>query len=468
MARFKLIILLIFTLPAFINAQGSLSGSWRGSLSIGLDFQVNFVSLDGGTGTAYTMDIPSQNAMNLPLKNVSLQADNVHFELESPLGLAVFQGVYANDSIKGKFAQANIKSDFYLVRGTLQERMDTAASLPYKSEEVEFRNGNIKFTGTLTLPEYPGNHPAVVLITGSGAQTRDEEIFGFKLFKEIADYLTRRGIAVLRYDDRGMGGSGGNVSASTTEDFARDVVEAVKYLQSRNDIRDDAVGLLGHSEGGVVAPIAYNMYNEIAFLVLAAGTGVTGEEIIYEQTALLMKAENVPDVQVQSNVAMLKTIFTAIKEGKGPEAIKEEIYNYAYLEYDNATDEEKKLMGSKEKFAELSYEQQTKEFYSNWFKYFLTYNPVPALEKVKAPVLLLFGELDLQVPPHQNRQPMEDALIRGGNKDYRVVVIPKANHLFQSAVTGGFSEYSTLPKQFAEGFLDEIQAFILERVPVSR
>lgn len=465
MARFKLIILFIFALPVFVNAQ-SLMGKWHGSLSIGLDFRVEFISIDGVE--VFTMDIPSQNAKNLPLKNVSLNPDKVHFELESPLGLAVFEGALINDTIKGKFAQGNINSDFYLVRGAPEEKKEKTEVLPYKEEEVEFRNGDIKFTGTLTLPEYPGNHPAVVFITGSGAQTRDEEIFGFKIFKVIADHLTRKGIAVLRYDDRGVGGSGGRVSESTTEDFARDVVEAVKYLQSRNDIRDDAVGLLGHSEGGVVAPIAYNMYNDIAFLVLAAGTGVTGEDIIYEQTALLMKAENVPDAQVQANVDMMKTIFAAIKEGKGPEAVKETIYNYAYLEYDNATEEEKRLMGSKEKFAELSYEQQTKEFYSNWFKYFLTYNPAPALEKVKAPVLLLFGGLDLQVPPHQNRQPMEEALLRGGNKDYKVVVIPKANHLFQSAVTGGFSEYSTLKKEFAEGFLDTISSWILERVPLSR
>jgi dipeptidyl aminopeptidase/acylaminoacyl peptidase len=191
----------------------------------------------------------------------------------------------------------------------MPENNSVPVELPYNAEEVTFTNDGNTFAGTLTFPKTEGKHPAVVLITGSGAQDRDENIIGFKIFEVIADHLTQNGIAVLRYDDRGIGGTTGKtVDQSTTEDFAGDVIAAVQYLKTRDNINPSEIGLLGHSEGGIVAPIAAGKSTDIAFIILMAGTGVKGIDIVLEQAQLIMKADKAKDEEIEGYRKMLEAV----------------------------------------------------------------------------------------------------------------------------------------------------------------
>ncbi|MCI0472090.1 MAG: alpha/beta hydrolase, partial [Ignavibacteria bacterium] len=273
-------ILLVFISFAILRAQPVVEGDWSGAIKIiGQELEIITHFKQGDSGISGTIDIPPQGAYGLKLSNFIHLHPDFSFELNVPNGLAKFDGHFSGDSIKGKFLQAGIEGTFYLTRGaSVKPKKDTEEikeKLPYKEEEVSFKNGENTFSGTLTMPEYPGKYPAVVMITGSGAQNRDEELFGFKPFRIIADHLTRNGIAVLRYDDRGTGKSmGKKVSESTTEEFAYDVIEAVKFLQTRKDINPGQIGLIGHSEGGVVGPLAASKYGNVDFVVCIAGTGV--------------------------------------------------------------------------------------------------------------------------------------------------------------------------------------------------
>ncbi len=466
----------LILLPLFIftaaYSQPKLDGSWSGAIQImgtelGIDvkFKTETDSIRG------TIDIPQQNAKDLKLTHISFTTPKVYFEL-SAATVAVFEGELQADSITGKFLQAGMEGKFYLKKTSDEVIIkvtppEITEELPYNSEEVTFTNGDITFAGTLTIPKSEGKHPAVVMITGSGPQNRDEELLGFKPFKIIADYLTRNGIAVLRYDDRGVGGSTGkSVSESTSEEFAGDVLEAVKFLKTRSDINPKQIGLIGHSEGGIVAPLAAVESKDAAFIVLIAGTGVKGIDIIKEQSALIMRAENTPEEDIKENIELQDKLYKVLESNGDMEVLREELKKAVIKSYDDLPEEQKKAITDKDEYVKSMVDLQLKQFESPWMKYFLLYNPAPTLEKVTCPVLMLFGELDLQVPPSQNKELMEKALEKGGNKDFKTVVMPKANHLFQSATTGSPNEYAKLPKEFVPGFLDTIKNWITDRVTV--
>jgi pimeloyl-ACP methyl ester carboxylesterase len=450
-------------------SQSPIDTSWTGSIDITgakLGITVRFKTETGVTSAK--IDIPEQNAIGLELSKVSFNNPKVHFELESNLGQAVFEGIYYVDSISGTFNQSSVKGTFCIIKG--EPAIDLKVeeeNLPYNAEEVTFTNDGITFAGTLTYPKTDGKHPAVVMITGSGPQERNETIVGFKIFKVIADHLTKNGIAVLRYDDRGVGGTKGkSVNESTTEDFAGDVIAAVEYLKTRDILNPSQIGLMGHSEGGIVAPLAASKTSAIAFIVLMAGTGVNGYEIIKEQSALIMKADKSKDEEIEGYLKMIDAVYDAVKNNKNLEEVKKQIESDIIENFDNIPEKQRKDITDKEKFAKETAGETIAAFNTKWMKYFLQYEPSFSLSKVKCPVLILFGEKDLQVPPKQNEKPMVDALKKGGNTDYKVIIIPNANHLFQEAKTGSPSEYGTLKKEFVPGFLDAVSGWILQRVTI--
>jgi hypothetical protein len=340
---------------------------------------------------------------------------------------------------------------------------------PYLEEEVSFTNGENIFSGTLSIPKAKGKYPAVVLITGSGAQNRDEEISGFKLFAQIADYFTKQGMAVLRYDDRGTGKTTGKtINESTTAEFAEDVQDAMKYLRTRADILPQKIGLLGHSEGGIVAPmVAADSKNEVAFIVLMAGTGVNGSEIIIEQSRAIMMAMPNPDtLKIKKELPILAEMHQVIvaEDSTAIAAYKKKTVAKILSDIEALPEEQKKFITNKEVYASSALNRQMAQFSVPWMKFFLGYDPAPTLEKVTCPVLLLFGELDLQVLPSQNQDPMVNALKKGGNKDYEVKIFPKANHLFQEAETGSPQEYGKLKKEFVPDFLEYTSDWIKTKV----
>ncbi len=447
-------------------------GVWNGA--IGFFGQSYDITLDVKTYSGElkaTIDIPRQGVKGLSLSNVKFESPKFHFEMSGFAGSAVFDGELSADSITGSFKQPGITGTFYLKKGERKKELATASveeQVPYKQEEVVFHNDTIKLTGTLTLPQTKGPHPAVVMITGSGPQNRDEELLGFKVFKVIADHFTRNGIAVLRYDDRGVGGSTGNVMESTTEDFAKDVLAAVKFLKSNSDINSTRIGLCGHSEGGIVAPLAASMSEDVAFIIMMSGTGMNGSKIIIAQTEAIMRADSTSEDDIKEAIRISTLMHDAVCTDQGWDKAKSEIRKSVMGQYEKMSDEQKKAITNVDEYVSTLVDIQVKSLTTPWYKFFLKYEPAPVLEKVTCPVLVLFGELDLQVPAEMNEKPIEAALKKGKNKDYTIKIFPKANHLFQLANTGSPKEYATLKKEFVPEFLNTMTQWILKRVSVNK
>jgi pimeloyl-ACP methyl ester carboxylesterase len=453
----KAILILLFIVHCSLftvhcNAQVP-NGSYEGHITYSLGelaIIVNFNAINDSLKA--TIDIPLQGARKIELKNVKFTDPNIYFELPAGPGLAKFDGKVMKDSIVGSFTQGAVVGTFKLLKTKAEDTL-TKQKLPYKEEAVTFASDGNTLAGTLSIPEGTGKHPAIIMISGSGANNRDEEIYGFKLFKIIADHLSRYGIAVLRYDKRGVGESKGkSVSESTTMDFAGDVEKAVQYLKTRNDIDTTKIGLFGHSEGGVIAPIVASRNKDIDFIILMAGPAVKADEVLNEQKRLIMQLAGSSKEEINKAIQMNKDVFNATRTGKGMDKIKKQMKDEVKAKFVNDSSKNKQTDAE----LDAAIDAQLKRYESVWWKYFIDFDPKPYLEKVNCPVLALFGELDVQVPAKQSEQPMRDALKKAGNKDVTINIIPTANHLFQEAKTGNIDEYAMLKHEFAPGFLIQI------------
>lgn len=447
--------------PAAKNA----AGIWQGTIKVGaveLRVVVKINKKDDGSLTG-TLDSPDQGAKDLALDSIVLKDDKLTFELK--LAGASFEGKLNMDGkeAEGEWKQGGTAFPLVLKRTdkapTLNRPQEPKPPYPYREEEVSYENtkAKVKFAGTLTLPQGAGPFPAVLLITGSGPQDRDETIFAHKPFKVLADHLTRKGIAVLRVDDRGVGGSTGNVSTSTTADFAEDALAGVAFLKGRKEINPKQIGLLGHSEGGIIAPLAAAQSDDIAFIVLLAGTGLPGEEILYMQGQLILKAEKASDKDLADQKRVQERIFAILKKEKDETAIKKQL---AELEEELGKEVPDEKDRARMKGA---MKQQVGIVLSPWFRYFLTLDPRPALGKVRCPVLAINGELDLQVPPKENLAAIQKALKEAGNTDVTVKEIAGANHLFQMCKTGKVSEYGKIEETMSPAVLELISDWVVKR-----
>jgi hypothetical protein len=457
-------------------AQPGVAGLWEGSINIlGTELRIAVVLTADGANYKATIDIPQQRAKGLPLTNVRIEATKVHFELPAGPGLAVFDGELKGGVISGKFEQSGMAGTFELKRpapgaapGAPPAPAVPVPPPPYKEEEVTIKSGAVTLAGTLTLPASGTPGPAVVMITGSGPQNRDEEIFGFKIFRVIADHLTRRGIAVLRLDDRGVGGSSGSTSQSTTADFADDTLAGVKFLQARQEIDRRRIGLMGHSEGGLVAPMLAARVPDVAFIILMSGPGQTGEQTMLAQSELVGRPAGRTDDQIRRNQEIQRKMFAAVRSGTGWDEAAAMIRSEIKAGIDALPEAQRKAIGDVEKFADTQVKGQMDSVRTPWFKFLLDLDPVTALEKVRCPALVLLGGHDVQVPAGPNRTAIEKAFAKGGLKNYRVEVFPRANHLYQDSETGGVGEYATLKKEFVAGFLDLVSTWILEQTGITK
>lgn len=328
--------------------------------------------------------------------------------------------------------------------------------VPYRVEEVTFANGDITLAGTLTLPETPGPHPAVVLVSGSGPQDRDETLGGgiaIKPFRLLADALTRNGVAVLRYDDRGVGQSGGVFSEATVAEFATDAESAIDYLLTRGEIDSNHIGLLGHSEGGQVAAMLGARNDDLDFIISLAGPGVVGREIYALQSELIPRAEGANEGLIASQKRLAEGVMERLDD---PEALEEFIYQETMVQLLTLPKEQRDQIGDLEAYARMATDQAVSQYGSASFATFLDYDPAPDWAQTTIPVLAIFGGKDVQVDAGQNAAPVAAALTEAGNKDYAIVVLPEANHLFQTAESGSFSEYGTLPGEFTPSLLPTI------------
>jgi len=307
-----------------VPALGSeLQGHWEGAIKapnqdLGIKVDV--------TAAGATIDIPQQGITSRPLANLAQTGPNFHFEIPGIPGKPTFDGTLAEGRIEGRFTQSGMEMTFFLARDhhlpVMNRPQEPKPPFPYAQQELTWPNGDITLTGTLTLPQGEGPFPAAVLITGSGPQNRDEELLGHKPFLVIADHLTRHGFAVLRYDDRGVGGSTGSVMLASSADFAGDVIAAVAMLRGNPMIDAGKVGVIGHSEGGLVGPLAAAQSGDIAFVVMLAGPGVTGEEVVVHQTGLIQRAAGTSESEVALNQALMREVFAMLHEGLDQEAIK--------------------------------------------------------------------------------------------------------------------------------------------------
>jgi pimeloyl-ACP methyl ester carboxylesterase len=357
--------------------------------------------------------------------------------------------------------------------------------MPHFEEEVTFRNGEITLAGTLTLPNSAARHPAVVMLQGSGPLNRDEEVFGMKPFVIIADHFARNGIAVLRYDSRGVGGSTGAAFEYTLSDVAGDALAAFGLLKARSDVDPHRIGLCGHSQGGIVAPMCDARSEDVAFIICVAGMGNTGGENFLAQTGLLAKVDGATGDEVEDRLRSVKHIVKLVRAGASraelkPAVVKlvrqqtapgseEEERTSAERHVDNEGDTNRDSDGTTSGSADCGTDDDPAAdcslafFISPWFRSFLDHDPQPILESVNCPALLIFGGLDLQVALEMNRAAMVNALVRGGNDDFSVRTFPTANHVFQCAKTGSPSEYGTLGEEFVPGFLELMSNWILAR-----
>lgn len=453
--------LLLSSFPA-IAAQ-DINGHYEGYITVmgqNLKILVDINSENGKVNAK--MDIPQQGAKNLPLNNIEYKDPEIHLELPSPNGIAILNGKVDKDKISGDFQQNSFSGTFNIEKTTLTNAETKPEKLPYRTENVNLKNGDVGLAGTLSLPEKKGNYPAVVMITGSGPQTRDEEVFDFPIFKVIADHLTKKGIAVLRLDDRGVGESkGGNIANATSEDYAGDINTAVNFLTNHSEINKNKIGLFGHSEGGLIAPMVAQINKNVAFMVLMSGPSESGDKIISEQSQLIAKANGATDDEIKHMNNLNQKAFSAIKTGKGWEELQKDVRKDISDSYDKLPDAQKKLIKDKNSYIENTMKQLTASYESKWFRYFITYDPQTILKKTTVPVLALFGGKDLQVPAASNVPLMESALKQAGNKNYQIKVFPDANHLYQSAQSGSPSEYATLDKSFVPGFLDTVSDWII-------
>ncbi|MBI3111195.1 MAG: alpha/beta hydrolase [Ignavibacteriales bacterium] len=449
-------------------------GVWQGTLAAGqskLRLVIKITASEDGTLKG-SLDSPDQGASDIPASGVQISGDSVVVMMNSIHG--AYEGVLGSgkDSLHGTWKQGGMSFPLSLARSgsvpEIRRPQIPAKPYPYGEEEVSYENkaAGVRLTGTLTLPRETGPEglkgpfPAVILITGSGPQDRDESLFGHKPFLVLADFLTRRGIAVLRVDDRGIGGSTGSVMQSTTADFAGDVQAGIRFLKQRADIDKKRIGLIGHSEGGIVAPLVAAESPDVAFIVLMAGTGLTGEEILVLQTDLIARAAGTTEEEIRKTLARNQQLYSILKSESDSIKLAEKLTTHLQSTWDEWGKGYQKQGLEMEK----AITPQVRQMTSLWFRFFLTFDPRATLMKVRCPVLAINGEKDLQVPPVENLREIGKALRDGGNTRVTIKELPGLNHLFQTSKTGSPTEYGSIEETMSPSALGVIGEWIGQQV----
>jgi fermentation-respiration switch protein FrsA (DUF1100 family) len=459
-------VLIVFAILTSLSIYAQdISGKWNGILKV-QEIQLRLIFNISQTDSGYisTMDSPDQGVKGIPVTSTNFENSVLKLEISSA-GIQ-YDGTLDKENVfVGTFKQAGQSFPLNLTKEKVEKEevirpQEPTKPYPYYSEDVKFENSKDKIilAGTLTLPQKDGYFPAVILISGSGPQNRNEELFGHKPFLVLADYLTKNGIAVLRFDDRGTAESTGNFKTATTMDFATDVEFALKYLQTRKEINKNHIGLIGHSEGGIIAPIVASRSKDVNFIVLLAGPGISGDKLLLLQQELIGKASGISNTDLQKAKAINKGAFEIVKESNNTTSLKIELTRYLKQMIKEKSEKPKGM--SEDDYVKLQVNQLT----SPWMIYFIKYNPALILEKVKCPVLAITGEKDLQVPAKVNLEAIKKALEKGGNKNFTIKELPKLNHLFQECKTGLPSEYATIEQTFSPIALLEITNWILKQV----
>ena len=430
-----------------------IDGTWLGTLDTGSGAKLRIVIHITSTadGLSATMDSPDQGAKGLAATTATRNGSGVSIEWK--LFGGKFEGKVSPDltTIEGTWSQGGGTAPLVVKRthgdAELERRrpQNPVKPYPYREEEVTFENrtASIKLAGTLTLPRADGGSRPCSSSRARGRRIATRALMGHRPFLVLADYLTRQGIAVLRADDRGFGKSGGDFATATTADFATDAEAAVAYLKSRPEIDPRRIGLIGHSEGGEIAPMVAARNPDVAFIVMMAGPGVPGDEILVAQTRLIVESNGMSHADAEKEATQEREILDAVKREKDDNALDKVLRD--------------KLAGV---VPEAQLEASLQQIRTPWFRYFLTYDPATALKKVRCPVLAINGEKDIQVPPGQNLPAIRKALESAGNRNFEVVELPGLNHLFQTAKTGAIGEYAEIEETISPVALEKIAGWL--------
>lgn len=468
MDKIKKVGLIVFTILASLSGYTQdISGKWNGILEVrGNQVRLVFNIIQSGNGYSSTMDSPDQGAKGIPVSSTNY--DNTVLDLELSDAGITYKGTLNKENVfEGTFNQRGRSFLLNLTKQKIEKQIvvrpqEPTKPLHYYSEDVKFENkkDDIVLAGTLTLPEKEGHFPVVILITGSGPQNRDSEMVGHKPFLVLSDHLTKNGIAVLRFDDRGTSESTGTFKGSTSLDFAKDVEAAVKYLKSRKEINSNLIGLVGHSEGGIIAPMVAARSKDVNFIVSLAGTGISGDQLLLLQQELVGKASGMSDEELQKDKRITKGGFDIVRKSTDTDSLRMELISYINQVFNDDPESELPEGMTQDDYANLYVKQLT----GNWMTHFIKYNPALILEQVNCPVLAINGSKDLQVPAKVNLTAIKKALEKGGNNNVTTKEIPNLNHLFQECETGSPREYGKIEQTLSPLALDEITNWILKQV----
>ncbi|NDV67284.1 S9 family peptidase [Dysgonomonas sp. 25] len=446
----KKFIVLLFTITCALLklVAQDISGAWSGELNIqGTKLPIVFNIEKSADTYAATMDSPNQGVKNIPTTSVVFENSKLIIKV-AQLGAEYEGELIKPTEIKGSFKQSGFTFPLDLEKKEFKINRPQEPQPPfsYFVEDVFFENksAGIILAGTLTYPKAGNSFPAVVLITGSGAQDRNEEVFGHKPFWVIADYFTKNGIAVLRYDDRGFGKSEGKFSTGTTKDFASDAYAAVEYLKGRKEINSGKIGILGHSEGGLITFMLAAEHHDISFIISMAGAAVQGDSLLYEQRKMISSAAGVNPVAFEQNEELIKKI-NALIVTKTMDEVKENATIYVEELFPKGLDEDQK-----KHFANQLVRQA-----APWMQYFLQYDPAADIAKIKCPILAINGEKDLQVGATTNLGTIKRIAPHAEIKSY-----PDLNHLFQHCKTGLVAEYGQIEETISPEVLKDIADWI--------
>ncbi len=458
----KTILALLVLAVAILSAQ-NITGKWNGMLDVGgqklrLAFHIEETE-DGFSGS---MDSPDQGAFGLEASRVVFSQGQLDIFLDDLL--LSYSGKLDGETLLGTFHQSGMEVPLTLQREELaapvyERPQEPKPPFPYREEEVVFPNRKAGFElgGTLTLPDGTGPFPAAVLVSGSGPQDRNEELLGHKPFLVIADFLTRNGIAVLRYDDRGVGASGGVFSEANTFDFALDAQSAVEFLRTRPEI--GKIGIIGHSEGGVIAPIVAAQDAKLDYIILLAGTGVRGDRLLLMQQEYIFRASNMEEEELAQTLKVNSEAFELVIAASELETLEEDMAIFLRERMDDG-----RITIPDGMTYDQLFQMQMDSICSPWMFDFIRLDPAQWLGKTNCPVLALNGSKDLQVPSEANLTAIGAALQRAGNKNVTLHELPGLNHLFQEAETGLPDEYAQITQTFAPQVLEIINDWIWETV----
>lgn len=459
---FFIMILLLLTIGAMSQTDSEITGTWNGTLNIhGVELRLVFHIEASENGYKATMDSPDQNVKGIPVSTVSFDKSTLNIEVAA-IGMT-FKGELKNSEVAGTFTQSGMEMPLILARNAIEKKVANrpqtpVAPFPYRCEDVTFYNqqANITLAGTLTLPQGEGKFPVVVFISGSGAQNRDEELFEHKPFFVFADFLARNGIAALRFDDRGYAKSGGSSESATSADFATDVESAIAYLKTRNEVDAAKIGLIGHSEGGIIAPMVAAKHQDINFIVLLAGPGISGDKLLLLQQELIYKGMGMPQSEVEKSVNTNKKMFEMVTSATDMTKLKSDVETHLNNTFDADAGATIPKNMSKQQYIDLNIKQIT----NPWMVYFLKLDPSIALKKTKCAVLAINGESDLQVPFNENLTAIRSILTESGNSKVTTKSFVGLNHLFQECKTGLPTEYAAIEQTISPEVLEFVTQWI--------